>query len=158
MVTVAGAATVTLADAVLPVPPLVEDTLPVILFLTPLVVPVTDTTIWHCELAGMLPPLRLTDAAPALAVGVPLQVFVRPGVELTTKPGGKVSLNATPVAVTVFPVGLAIVKVSVVLPFSTIDPVPKALAIEGGATTVRDADAVLPVPPLVELTFPVVLV
>jgi len=158
MVTVVGAGpTVTLADAVLPVPPLVEVTLLVVLFLMPAVVPVTDTLTWHCELTAMVPPVRLTDVAPAVAAAVPPQVFVRPGLELTTRPAGKLSLNATPVSVTVFAAGLTIVKVSVVLPLSAIDPMTKAFAIDGGATTVTDADAALPVPPSFEVTGLVVL-
>ena len=35
---------------------------------------------------------------------------------------------------------------------------PNALVIVGGVATVKLAEAVLPVPPLVEVTFPVVLV
>jgi hypothetical protein len=35
---------------------------------------------------------------------------------------------------------------------------PKLLVIVGGAATVRFAEAVLPVPPLVDVTLPVVLV
>ncbi len=61
------------------------------------------------------------------------------------------SLNAIPVnAVAVF--GLVIVNVKVVVPFSGILAAPKALLIVGGTTTVMDAFAVLPVPPLVEVT------
>ena len=49
-------------------------------------------------------------------------------------------------------------NVSDVVPFSGIVAAPNALAIEGGEATVRLALAVLPVPPLVEVTAPVVFV
>ena len=49
------------------------------------------------------------------------------------------------------------VKVSAVVPFSGIVVGLKALAIDGGATTLMLAEAVPPVPPSVEVTFPVVL-
>ena len=54
--------------------------------------------------------------------------------------------------------GLLILKVRDVEPFSRMLAAPKALVIVGGVATVRLAEAVLPVPPLVEVTLPVVLV
>ena len=56
---VGGEATVMLAEAVLPVPPLVEVTLPVVLFLTPLVAPVTVTLNWQLLLVAMVPPVKV---------------------------------------------------------------------------------------------------
>jgi hypothetical protein len=50
------------------------------------------------------------------------------------------------------------VKVNEVDPFSGIEAAPKTLTIAGGVATVRFAVAVLPVPPLVEVTLPVVFV
>src|SRR5579864_9594618 len=50
------------------------------------------------------------------------------------------------------------VNVNDVVPFSGMLAAPKALVIVGGVATVKLAEAVLPVPPLVELTAPVVLV
>jgi len=97
---------------------------------------------------------------PAVAVTVPPQVFVTPGVLDTTRvalPGplltGNVSLNATPVrspATVVF--GLLMVKVTVVVPFSGMLAAPKAFEIVGAATTVIEAFEVLPAPPSVEVT------
>src|ERR1700704_5648251 len=105
----------------------------------------------------MLPPVRLMLVEPATAVAVPPQVFERPfGVE-TTSPVGSVSVNATPVSATVLAAGLVMVKVSVVVPFSGIVVGLNALAIDGGATTLMLAEAVPPVPPSVDVTFPVVL-
>src|SRR4029077_4949557 len=54
--------------------------------------------------------------------------------------------------------GLLILKVSEVLAFSKMLAAPKALVIVGAEETVRLAEAVLPVPPLVEVTLPVVFV
>src|SRR5215471_10637688 len=76
----------------------------------------------------------------------------------TVSPVGNVSVNATPVSATVLAAGLAMLKVNDVVAFKAMLVGLKALAIDGGATTVRFAVAVLPVPPLVEPTLPVVLV
>jgi hypothetical protein len=87
---------------------------------------------------GMLRLLRLTDAAPAVAPTVPVQVVVALGVAATTRfPGvvGNVSENATPVRATVFTVGFVRVKVMVEVPFTGMVLGEKALLIEGGATT-----------------------
>lgn len=153
-----GAMTVSGADAVLPVPPLVEDTAPVVLTKAPAVVPVTFTTTVQELAVATLPPVRLMLVPPAVAEGVPPQLLVKAFGLATTTPVGNVSLNATPASATVFAAGLVMVKVSVLVPFSGIELGLKTFAIEGGATTVRLAVAVLPVPPLVEETAPVVLV
>ena len=103
-----------------------------------------------------LPSVRLTD--PAVAAAVPPQLLVNPLGIATTRPEGNVSVKATPVSATVLAAGLVMVKVSEVVPFSAMFAAPKALAIDGGATTAMLAEAVPPVPPLVEVTFPVVFV
>ena len=158
LVIVGGLPTVMLAVLeVLPVPPLVEVTGLVVLLITPTVTPVTFTEIAHEELAATAPPVKLTEADPAVAVAVPPHVFVSPlGVD-TTIPAGKVSVNATPVSATVLAVGLVMVMVSEDVALSAILVGLNALAIEGGATTAMLAEAVPPVPPSVELTAPVVL-
>ncbi len=73
-------------------------------------------------------------AAPAIAVIVPPpHEPVSPFGVATTRPAGSVSVKPTPVsAVPAF--GLVSVKVSVVVPFTTMLAAPKALAIVGGAT------------------------
>src|SRR5260370_3422 len=151
-----GAPTVMLAFEVLPVPPSVEVTC-TLLFFTPAVVPVTFTATVHEALNASVPPDRLTVPDPATAVAAPPQVLVRPFGVATTKPAGRVSVNATPVSATALAPGLVMVKVSDVVPFSGIAAAPKALAIEGGATTLMLADAVPPTPPSFELMLPVVL-
>ena len=75
----------------------------------------------------------------------------------TVSPVGRVSVNATPVSATAFAAGLVIVNVRDVVAFSAMLDGLKTLAIDGGATTLIEAEAVPPVPPSVEVTFPVVL-
>src|SRR5438876_467062 len=109
-------------------------------------------------LAARVAPVRLTEPEPAAAVIVPPpQEPVRPLGVATTKPAGRVSVNATPVRARVV-LGLLMVKVSEVVALSTMLAAPNALLIVGGFATVRFADAVLPVPPLVDVTLPVVFV
>jgi len=147
-----GATTLIDADAVPPVPPSTEVTLPVVLFCVPAAMPVTLTENVQELLAAIVPPLRLITLVPAVAVIVPApHVPVRPfGVE-TTRPAGSVSLNATPLSAVVVLL-FWMVKLSEVEPFSGIEAAPKALMITGGPTTVIEAFDVLPVPPSVEVT------
>ncbi len=65
------AATVTLAEAVPPVPPSTEVTAPVVLFFVPAVVPVTFTLKVHEALAASVAPVKLTAPDPAVATMVP---------------------------------------------------------------------------------------
>jgi D-ribose pyranose/furanose isomerase RbsD len=148
-----GASTWTVAVAELPVPPSVEVTALVVLTCAPAAVPVTFTENVQELLAAIVPPVRLIEFEPAVAVIVPApHVPVRPfGVE-TTRPAGSVSVKATPVRATVV-FGLVTVKLSEVEPFSGMLAAPKTFAMVGGATTVMEALEVLPVPPLVEVTW-----
>ncbi len=157
LVMVGGVATLMLAVAVLPVPPLVEVTLPVVLTKFPEAVAVMLTVRVQVLLAAMVPPVSEMLPEPATAVAVPPQVLVRPLGVATTRPAGSVSVNATPVSATALAAGLVMVKVSEVVPFRGTATAPKALAIDGGATTLILAEAVPPVPPSVEVTLPVVL-
>ncbi len=100
---------------------------------------------------------RVTLFDPAVAVATPPQVLVSPLGVATINAPGKVSVNATPFSGDVLAAGLVMVKLSVVLLPTTMLAAPNALAIEGGATTGRLADAVPPVPPSVDVTLPVVL-
>src|SRR5215468_5718030 len=153
-----GATTVSVSLAVFPVPPLVEDTAPEVFVNAPAAVPVTFTTTVQELLTAMLPPVRLMLVPPAAAEAEPPQLFVKPFGVATTNPVGSVSLNATPASATVLAAGFVMVKVSVLVPFNGIELGLKALAIDGGATTVRVAVLlVVPVPPSVELIAPVVL-
>jgi hypothetical protein len=154
---VGGATTVTTAVLLaVPVPPSVDVTALVVLLLAPGVVPVTLSETVHELFPASVPPLKLTDEDPAVAVAVPLQLFVRLLGVATINPAGKLSVNATPLSGTLV-VGFVIVNVNEVEPFSgTVRP-PNALLMVGGAATLRLAVLlVAPVPPLVELTAPVV--
>src|SRR5882757_9445802 len=151
-----GATTVIEALEVLPVPPSVEVTW-TLLFFTPAVVPCTLTETVQLALAAKVPALRLTEPDPATAVAVPPQVLFNALGVATTRPAGRLSVNAIPFSVKLV-FGLLMVKVSEVVPFSGMIAAPNALVIEGGVATVKFAEAVLPVPPLVELTAPDVLV
>src|SRR6266849_1444009 len=152
-----GATTVIEALEVLPVPPSVDVTC-TLLFFAPAAVPVTFTLKVHDALVAKVAPDRVTLPEPAVAVIVPPpQLPARPFGAATTRPAGSVSVNATPVRGMVLAGGLAMVKLKLVEPFSGIVTAPNALTIVGGVATARFAVAVLPVPPLVELTLPVVL-
>ena len=148
-----GATTLIEAEAVPPVPPSVEVTLPVVLFCKPAVVPVTFTENVQELLAAIVPPLRLITFVPAVAVIVPApQVPVRPfGVEIT-RPAGSVSVKPTPVSAVVVLL-FWMVKLRLVEPFSGILAAPKALIMTGGPVTVMEAFDVLPVPASVEVTW-----
>ena len=127
------------------------------MFFTPAVVPVTFTETVQFALAASVPAERVTVLEPAAAVAVPPQVLLRFGVDATTNPAGRLSVKATPVRARVV-FGLLMLNVSEVVPFSGMLAAPKALVMLGGVATVKFAVAVLPVPPLVEVTFPVVFV
>jgi hypothetical protein len=107
--------------------------------------------------AASVAPERETVPLPAVAVIVPPpQEPVSPFGVAMRRPEGNVSVKPTPEsAVDAF--GLAIVKLKLVDPPAGILAAPKDFAIVGGAATMSEAEAVLPVPPLVEVTAPVTL-
>jgi hypothetical protein len=152
-----GVPTVKFAVAVLPVPPLVELTAPVVFVNDPGVLPVTFTLKLQFAPAAIVPPLRLSAPDPAAAVIVPAQELANPFGVAIVIPVGNVSVNATPVNATEFAAGFVIVKLSEDVPFGEIAIGLNALAIEGGAMTEIEAVAVPPAPPSVEVTFPVTL-
>src|SRR6516164_8084645 len=92
----------------------------------------------------------------AVVVSVPPQTADVP--LATVRPVGSVSVNATPVNATALAAGLVMVNVNEVVAFNGMLLGLNTLAIDGGATTLMLAVAVPPVPPSVEVTFPVVLV
>jgi hypothetical protein len=142
---VGGVTTVSVAVLlVLPVPPFVELTVPVVLFFTPELVPCTLTAIVHELLIATVPPVRLTLPLSAVAVVVPPQVLLRLFGVATTSPAGNVSVNATPVSATVLAAGLVMLTVRLVVPFTGIEAALKTLLMLGGATTVNVIG--LPVP------------
>src|SRR5580692_2152597 len=133
-----GPTTVTLAVEVLPVPPSAD-----------VACTLMDTP--QDALEARVPADTLTWPDPATPVAVPPQELVRLFGVATTRPAGRLSVNDSPLSATAA-FGLVMLKVSEVVPFSGIAGAPNALVIVGGLATVRFAVAVLPVPPLVELT------
>jgi len=143
---------------VVPVPPLVALTLPVVLLYVPSAVGVTFTETVQLLLALTDPPLTLieVDAAVAPLTDSP-QGFTRLGVLATCRFAGNVSLTASPVRAAVLPAGLVMVSVRVEGVLIGTLAGENAFVIVGGFSTFNVADAVVPVPPFAELTFPVVL-
>lgn len=142
------------AVPVLPVPPLVELTLPVVLTLGPAVVGVTFALSVHEAPAATLPPVRLMLFE--VLAAVPPQVVLRLAVAATASPEGNVSVIATPVSAAVV-FGLVMVRVKLVVPFTATVPAPNALLTDGGATISRLAVAEFPVPASLLVTAEVVL-
>jgi len=135
LVMVGGLATV--KDAVLlvvPWPPLVELIMPVVLVYCPEAAPVTVTENVH-EVETLPPDSPMVTGA--VVVTVPPQPLAVP--VATVKPVGRISVNATPVAATVLPEPLVIVKLNWVVAFTAMVAGVNNLAIVGGATTVRVA-------------------
>lgn len=161
---VGGAITVSVSDAVPPVPPSVELTVLVVLTCVPTLIPVTLTENVHEDPAAgdavNVPPDKLTvDGVPGglliVAVMVPLPHEPVTVVEASFTPPGNESVKATPLnALAVL--GLVTVKLNVLLLFSGTLLGLNALLMVGGATTIKVSLAVPPVPPSVELTVPVV--
>ena len=108
-------------------------------------------------MAASVPSERPTVPDPAVAVAVPPHVLVKPGVVATTSPAGRLSTKARPLSA-VLTFGFWIEKTSVVEPFNGMVAAPNAFAMVGAETTFRLAEEVFPLPPLVDVTLPVVLV
>lgn len=121
--------TVRVAVAVLPVPPLVELTAPVVLTAVPATLSVTFTPIVQEPPATSAPPDRLMLPDPTVAVSEPPQEL--PGRPVATViPAGIASVNARP-ASAALTFGLVRVNVNVVLPFATMLAGLNALATLG---------------------------
>ena len=121
--------------------------------LLPVVVLVTDTVTVQ-PVVGTLPPVTFKVVTPTPAL-LTTPVQVPPTVaEDKDMPAGRVSLNVS--AVTPAPVELLIEKVIVEVPPKAIDVGANALVIPS-RPTVNVADAVVPVPPFVDVTAVVVL-
>ena len=157
---VGGPTTVSVAVLlVVPVPPSVDVTSPVVLLKTPARLPVTFTEKEHELLDPMVPALRLTDPVAAVAVMTPLpQLPVMPGGLATKRPEGKLSVKATPQS-DVVEFGLVIVKVSVEVPFTRMLAGANDLVMVAGATmvTVSEFEEVVATPaPAADQVIPIV--
>jgi hypothetical protein len=145
-----GAKTFVLAVAVLLLPPLLA-VMVTELFCTPAAIAVTLTENVQDAPAGRVPPDKLTEDAPAVAVMVPTPhvPVTTLGVE-TTNPAGRVSVKVIPVMLPAV-LGFVTVKLRLVLAPIARVAAPKLLLIVGGPNTVTLAEAVFPVPPLVDV-------
>jgi len=153
-----GARTLIEAVAVLPVPPFTALTFTVVFTLFPAMVAVTFTANVQEALTAMAPPVSVTLPEPPTAVTVPLpHVPEIPFGVATTSPAGSVSVKATPVSATA-EFGLVMVKLRAVEPARPIETALNDFVMDGEAATVIFAVDALPVPPLVEVTVPVVFV
>ena len=131
-----GATTMRVAEAVRPVPPSVEVTALVTLFMVPAAVPVTFTEMVHEVLDSRVAPDRLTTPPDAVIVplhgpGSILGLARGPADGATPNPDGSVSLNPMPVKLSAA-FGLLTVNTSVVVPFSGMLGAPNALESVGG--------------------------
>ena len=131
LVMVGGEATVRFAEAVLPVPPFVEVTAPVVFVYCPEAAPVTVTLNWHWLFTAMVAPVNAIPVG-EVVVSVPPQTVAE--ALATVRPVGRVSVNATPESATVLAAGFVMVKVSEVVAFSAIVDGLNTFAIDGGAT------------------------
>ena len=141
-----------------PVGPLLEVGVAVFVF-SPAVVPVTFTVTVQLALAAREGIFRVKEVAPATGAKVPVQEIVPTGVEATTRPAGKVSVNPTlarvPVAASVL--GLVIKNVAVEIPLTGILIGSKVFRSVGATRTVSFAKAGGPFPPSTEPTMLVAL-
>jgi hypothetical protein len=132
----------------------VEVTAPVVLVFGPTVVPVTVTLNTQVPLPTMVAPVNVMVLG-LVVVSEPPQVVVGPDVA-TVNPAGSTSVNPTPVSASAV-LGFVIVNVNVEVPLSAIIVGLNALLIDGGASTVMLAVAVLPCGVSFEVTLPLVL-
>ena len=100
---------------VVPVPPSVEPMGPVVLLFKPVVVPFTLTEKLQAPPAAKLPPVRLIEPDPAVAVTIPPHEPLRPLGVATTSPAGSPSVKLIPLRLAVA-FGLVMVKVKLVVP------------------------------------------
>ena len=154
-----GSTTATVALAVAPVPPSFEVTLSVVLFCTPMAFPTTLTLNVQELLTASVAPVSDTWTSPSLAVIVPPpQSPVRPAGVARLNPDGSISVKPTSLKLIVLIVGLVIVKLSVVVAFSSIVEAPNVLVMAGGATTFSVPEFGTPAPVSFAEMAPVVLV
>jgi hypothetical protein len=114
---------------------------PVVLTNSPAVVALTLTVNVQVVFTGTVAPLIETLVAPGVGANVlPVgQLFVASGEEFTSMPAGNESVTATSVKAIVFAAGLVMAIVKVEMPLTATEEGANALAICGGAITVKVA-------------------
>jgi len=149
----------TAIEALLPAPAEVSfaEISPVLVDCVPAAKPVTLTENVQKPFPASVAPARLTTLVPPVAVMVPVpHVPFSPLDADIASPAGSVSVNAIPLRVS-FTLGLLTVKKSWVMPLIGTVVAANPMLTLGGDVMPRFADAVLPVPPFVDVTAPVVL-
>ena len=128
-----GGLTVIFAEALFPVPPLVDVTVLVVLVSVPVAAPfaITTTVILQSPAKGPSEPPVIVRVVKVLVTLPPLQIGSGPDVPLNSSPVGRVSLNEMPVSV-VLEFGFVTDKVMNVEPPTLIGDVAKSFCIEGG--------------------------
>ena len=117
---------------------------------------VTLTENVQALFAAIVPFDKVTELEVVLIVPEPHEPVSPLGVA-TASPAGMVSMKATPLSA--LPgLGFEMVKLKGVEPPRPMEALPKDFEIEGAEPTVKLAEAVAPVPPLVDVMEPVVLV
>src|SRR5581483_10069462 len=125
----------------------------VVLTYGPFALPVTVTVTMQLALATSEAPDSEIEVGAVSVIVPPQTLALAFG---TDRPAGNVSVNPTPVSV-VDPLGLVMLKVQPVVEPTVILVGLKDVVMTGGATTVTLAEAVPPVPPFEDVTWPVVL-
>jgi len=144
-----AADTVRPAEAVPPLPPLVDVTADVVLVYGPETAPVTTTLNWHCPPTAIVAPVNEIDVGFVNVTVPPQTVADAVG---TVNPAGNVSVKPTPVRASWFAAGLVRVNVSELVAPSAMGLGLKAIAIPGGRSTSRVADDGAASPPFTEVT------
>src|SRR5436305_1255941 len=114
---------------VIVVPLSLVESVPLTLPCGPAVVAMTLTLTVQEPLAGIVPPLNVSDVAAAVGAHVPPHVVAAAGVAATCTPAGSASVNAALVSGAGF--AFVSVNVSVEIPFTAIGLGENALAIAG---------------------------
>ncbi len=116
-----GLTTISESWALLPTPPIAEETGPATSVASPSEVASTSTVNEHWAPGAIVPPLSWTSDEPGTACQAPPQVFWGKLGLATVRFGGSWSANVTPVRATGFSPGLRILKRSVVIPRTGIE-------------------------------------
>jgi hypothetical protein len=133
LVMAGGAITTSVAEALFPAPDTAAETLPVTLFFTPGVVPVTVAVRVQVPKAPTVALLTMMLLGRPLTLNVPHPVPLTDPVT-TTKPAGRISLKPTPVRPVVW-LGFEMLKVNVTEPLRGVEGAENVFVIVGENVT-----------------------
>lgn len=148
--------TVSVAEAVLPVPPFADVTALVVAVKTPAAEAATGILSWHCPPTARLAPVSAMLFG-LVVVNVPPH-WLTPPLLVMDNPGGSVSVKAIPDKVTSLPEGLVRLIVRVELVLGATEAGANDWEIVGGATTSIVTEYGPPVPPSFDVAVGMVLV